>query len=241
VSESWTETLRTLQRWRRARLAHALFVPGAAVVALASAVGQDPSWADALGRVGIAWSAVALLRLWDDLEDREADRRAHADGVWLADRVWLGDAAGRIALAVVVGLSAVALWAPAGFVALYAALLAFYRLRRSLLEPVLLLKYPVLVGLLRGSPPPPEWEGGAAMLLIYGGMLVDAGHRAFGAAACSLAALALGVAVADPVGGAVVVGVGLVVPCLALGPIAPRAGILAAIVVELLAFRLVTS
>ena len=101
MSESWGETLRTLWRWRRTRLPHALFVPAAAVVVLASAVGQDPAWPEVLGRLVAAWAAMALLRLWDDLEDREVDRRAHADRVRL-------DAAGRIGWLIAAGLSVVA-------------------------------------------------------------------------------------------------------------------------------------
>jgi hypothetical protein len=227
MSESWSETLQTLRRWRQTRLPHALFVPAAAVMVLASATGQDTARTEILGRLVVAWVTVALLRLWDDLEDREVDRRAHAD------RVWLG-AAGRIGLLVAAGLSAVALWAPVGFVALYASLFAFYRARRSPLEAVLLLKYPLLVGLLRG---PVDGEGGAAMLLVYGGMLLDAGYRAPGALACWLATLLL--ACSAPLPGAALLCMGLVVPW--VRPILGRAGVLATIAVELLAFRLVTS
>lgn len=227
MSESFRETLQTLRRWQETRLPHGLFVPAAAVMVLASATGQSPARGELLGRLVIAWASVALLRLWDDLEDREVDRLAHTG------RVWLGSAR-RVGLLVAACLSVVALWAPVGFVALYAALLVLYRARSEPLEAVLLLKYPLLVGLLRG---PVDVEGGAAMLLVYGGMLLDAGYRASGALACWLATLLLASSALLP--GAALLCVGLVAPW--VRPILGRAGVLATIAAELLAFRLVTS
>jgi hypothetical protein len=222
VSASWTDTLQTLEAWRRQRLDHGLFVPAAFALAVASTVGQELPWWAVL-RLPVAWTALAALRLWDDLEDREADRRAHPE------RVWLGDAAGRLGGLVAAGLLGVACWMP-GVLVLAGAVLLFYRLRPSRLEVVLLLKYPVLVGLLRGSLDAP---GLAAMLLVYGGMLLDSDIRGPGWTALWTATLALAWMAPLPVGG-VVLAVGLALPW--VKPVRP--GVLAGVVVQLLALRL---
>jgi hypothetical protein len=224
VSASWTETFATLGDWRRERLPHGLFVPAALTLALAASLGEGLS-PGVLLRVPVAWAALALLRLWDDLEDREVDRRAHPE------RAGLGEAPGRIVLLVVAGLLGVALWLPA-FLGLAAALLVFYRSRRAPLEAVLLLKYPVLVGVLRGSVDAP---GLGAMALVYGGMLLDSELRLPGGAVVWISTLGLAWLAGAP-GAWVVLAVGLALPW--VKPVRP--GALAGIVVQLLAFQLGT-
>lgn len=226
VSASWTDTLSTLRAWRAQRLPHALFVPAAAALALASAVGQ-PIDASLGPRVGVAWVALASLRLWDDLEDREADRRTHAD------RVWLGDHPRRVGLVAALGFCVAALWAPLGFAALAGATALFYRVRATPAEAVLLLKYPALVGLLRGSL---DVVGAGAMALVYGAMRLDAGHRAPGAVAVWVGTLAL--LPAAPLAGGIVLAVGLALPWAhaAFG----RPATLAGVVIQLLASHLGT-
>jgi hypothetical protein len=177
VSASWTETL---LRWRRERLPHALFLPAACTLALASAVGQPWSGWTAT-RILWAYVAVADLRLWDDLQDRHIDAEQHPE------RVSLDPVAGPLMVCVFVGVGALALTHPL-VLALVVALAAFYRLRPSVLEPVLLLKYPVLVGLLRGAVDP---LGAVAALLVYIGMLADARMSSGRVARLAVVALAL--------------------------------------------------
>ena len=159
MSASWTDTLR---RWRSERLPHRLFVPAAFTLALASAVGQ-PSPLDLAQRWLWAWAALALLRLWDDLQDRHEDARRHPT------RVRLDPVARPLAGLLLLGLTPLVLWRP-NLVALLLALVLFYRLRRGAMEALLLTKYPALVVIARGSV---DVAALVAALLVYAGMLID--------------------------------------------------------------------
>lgn len=169
MSASWTDTLQNLRAWRRQRLPHAVFLGGALSLGVASSLGQPPSLG-LLWTLPAAWLALSAFRLWDDLADRVADQSK-------PDRVRLKDPK-RLAGVVALGVLGAACLAP-GVVLLAAALAVFYRLRPAPWEPVLLLKYPALVGILRGEVDPPALLGG---LLIYGAMLLDSGHRRVGMA-----------------------------------------------------------
>ena len=223
MSASWADTL---VRWRRERLPHGRFVPAATALVVASAVGREPTVATGLGLVW-AWAAVAVLRLWDDLEDRDVDAREHPG------RISLEASAGPLTVAVAVGLGALVLWRPLLLV-VGIALGALYRLRPNAMEAALLLKYPVLVVLLRGRP---DLAGLAAALLVYGGVLVDGDDRWPGAVACTLATLTL-LWLAPPPGSAVLA-VGVALPW--VKPVLGSPGVLAGIVVELLAFHLLVT
>jgi 4-hydroxybenzoate polyprenyltransferase len=131
------------------------FVPAAMLLALAAAssYGSDPSglvfaWFKFLP---IVLLALAHYRLWDDLADRERDRRTHPERT-------LCNAPPGPFIAIAVILPIVKLWTASMWVgqsisvsllALDAALLGYYALRPSrrtaLSDALLLAKYPVLV------------------------------------------------------------------------------------------------
>ena len=80
MSESAASTLTTLRVWRRQRFQHALFVPGAAVLTLASAVGTSPPTVVEAVVAGVtAWLLLGGFRLEDDLVDRVADAVDHPE------------------------------------------------------------------------------------------------------------------------------------------------------------------
>lgn len=129
--------------------------------------------------VAVAGFATALLlqfRLWDDLEDRERDRQSHPERVLARTRPTPFRAAFAFltVLNVVLLAAAGSRLAVAGLVVLNVFFwIAYRRLRRELSErvwtyQVLLIKYPVFVGLLAasiGSPLP--WRLAAAAIAVY--------------------------------------------------------------------------
>lgn len=177
---TWSELLATLRRWRAERLPHALFVPAAVTIALASAV-SEPLGPVLLWRVLLAWASIGLCRLWDDLEDRARDRVDHPD------RVWLGAFPMRLGALVASGLLGIAVRAP-GMLVLGVALFTFYRLRRGPSEAVLLLKYPAMVAVLHGGVDGPVLGG---MLVLYGALLADADLHTAGRAVHLLGTIVL--------------------------------------------------
>lgn len=115
------------------------------------------------------------FRLWDDLEDRHRDRMPHPERVL----VLAPPAPFRRAL-VAIGLVNLAAFAAApstvaltGLVALDAAFVAAYRLRAGASDPVwrfgvLLLKYPIFVGLLSAAGGTPRtFRLALAMAVMY--------------------------------------------------------------------------
>jgi 4-hydroxybenzoate polyprenyltransferase len=66
--------------WRATRLPLALYVPFALLLALAAAGGLLGSQRG-LATAALAFALVAQFRLWDDLVDRERDRRVHPQRV----------------------------------------------------------------------------------------------------------------------------------------------------------------
>lgn len=177
MSESIAETLAAVRTWRRERLSHTLFVPGAAVLVLASAVG-DPSYraAEALIAWLTAWVLLAGFRLADDLVDRSVDRVQHPERV-LTGIVNPGPWWAAVATLLTVGtLGCAWLSGPyaAGAVVVLAVGLAGIAVARSApsdaAAAAVLLKYPVVIGALRGSL---DIDGLFATFLVYGVMCRD--------------------------------------------------------------------
>jgi 4-hydroxybenzoate polyprenyltransferase len=153
----FTSSLEAIGAWRAQRLPLARF--GLLALLLAWAAGADTmTAARALASIALALSLVAQCRLWDDLIDRERDRRAHPERLLAA-----AEAPGAFvtAVAVLALANAIALgllwdWPRAlGAALLFALLALWYRRHRArglLHAHVLLLKYPAFVLLLAASP-----------------------------------------------------------------------------------------
>ena len=121
----------------------------------------------------IALLTLALLRLWDDLADRERDRRTHPDRV-----LCNSEPLPFIVTAVALAIASASLAFSVGYGRLAQQLLVFYatvggyyllrpRERTATTDAVLLLKYPSLLFVL--APAPTNAMGLAtAMLAIYG-------------------------------------------------------------------------
>lgn len=172
---SMSDTLKTLHAWRRQRFAHALFLPVATTLVLASLVGG--AWPSALAlaaRGAAAWLAVLALRLWDDLEDRRRDARDHPERVLTrvgSARPYLRVVAVLLPIAgLLIVLGGGTGW---GWLALVGALWIFYRLEgptRAGGDFVVLLKYPLLVLALGGAGQPVSL---AALALILAAVCMD--------------------------------------------------------------------
>ena len=138
------------------------FVPAAVLIAMASTATDGGGAAEWAIRSGLALSLIAQFRIWDDLADRERDRRAHPARVLVASPAVWPFVAQAIALA---ALNAALLFVVEGFAAarllliVSAAAAAYYVLRarhRTVgSDLVLLAKYPAIVLLLSGGNPRP--------------------------------------------------------------------------------------
>ena len=162
-----------------------VFIPAITlqVVLALWAANAEPTAGRLVPAAGLAALLLLQFRLWDDLEDRDRDRVTHPERVLVV----ASPAPFRRALAAI-GLGALALFAAgpstaalAGLVLLNAVFAAAYRLRARVSDHVwryrvLLLKYPVFVGLIAtvsGEPRP--WRLALAMALIYA---AACGHEA---------------------------------------------------------------
>jgi hypothetical protein len=160
--------------WRE-RFDLRIFLPAAAVIAGAAQVGH--ARLDPTGLIVDAASTLALLaqfRLWDDLADRERDRREHPDRVlpraadvtpFAAACVWLG----------ILNLS-VAAWGggtlSASLLALLDAAAAVWYAARpagrtAASDLVLLAKYPAFVLIVAEAPAGSGWALAASAGLVY--------------------------------------------------------------------------
>ena len=162
--------------WVRERFDVRLFLPAAAGLAVASSAGGARlDVTDVAGRVASAALLLAQFRLWDDLADRERDRRAHPHRVlvrsadtttFVAACVWLGVL--NLCLAAwrggVVSASVFALL-NAGAAIWYGARPAT---RSAASDMAVLAKYPVFVLILAGNLASDGWALAAAAFAVYG-------------------------------------------------------------------------
>ncbi len=163
-----------------------VFLPAIALQLLLAlgAVGAAPTPARLVPAAALATLLLLQFRLWDDLEDRHRDRVTHPERIL----VCASPAPFRRALAAI-GLGNLVLCAAApsagalaGLVLLDAAFAAAYRLRTRVSDHVwrfrvLLLKYPIFVGLIAttsGDPRP--FHLALAMALMYA---AACGHEAY--------------------------------------------------------------
>jgi 4-hydroxybenzoate polyprenyltransferase len=154
-----SDFLKTLNAWRRQRFAHALFVPVAMTLVLASLVGGSwPSILVLAARVTAAWVAVLALRLWDDLEDLQRDAQNHPERVLTrihsTHPYFLAVAALLLCSGLLIMIGGGTAWV---LLTLVGALWLFYRISgtiRARLSFVVLLKYPILVLALQESSQP---------------------------------------------------------------------------------------
>jgi hypothetical protein len=166
----------------RQRFPWPVFVPVIATLAALSYWATAVPWQLATaGRVVLfTLGLVVLLRLWDDLEDRDHDRVAHPERLLPQQPV-----GGFMAMQVILasGLAGVWLWSGAidavmWFAALIVAAGTAYWVLRPRLSPaawsyLLLLKYPVIVATVAyasGDPRPGRLV--VAILVTYGGACV---------------------------------------------------------------------
>ncbi|HET7216543.1 MAG TPA: hypothetical protein VFJ02_00785 [Vicinamibacterales bacterium] len=152
-----------------------LFVPAAVAIAFASYAGAVRFDAiDAVARIVSSLALLAQFRLWDDLADRERDRREHPNRVlvrltditpFAATCVWLG----------AFNLCTAAWHGGVANVCLLALLTAggaiWYHSRPSIrsaaTEMTLLAKYPLFVLILAGPPVASVWMLGASASAVY--------------------------------------------------------------------------
>jgi len=154
-----SDVLETLRAWRRQRFAHALFVPVAMTLVVASVVTSSwPSGFTLAARVAAAWVAVLALRLWDDLEDRQRDAQNHPERVLTqigsARPYFLAVAALLLCSGLLIVIGGGSAWV---LLALVGAHWLFYRIRgtaRAGGNFVVLFKYPILVLALQESGQP---------------------------------------------------------------------------------------
>jgi hypothetical protein len=153
-----------------------VFVPAAALIALAAQTGTalDPlRWMIA---TPIALSLVAQFRLWDDLADRERDRETHPERTLVrAESVapFAMTCAGLAAVNVLLLLAWNGLAGAASLAALDGAAVAWYlwrpKRRTASSDLALLAKYPAFVVLLAPSPAWPLPSIWIAALATYAG------------------------------------------------------------------------
>ena len=158
------------------RFRPAVFVPATALHLLLAlwASGAQPT-ARLLTTAGLAALLLLQFRLWDDLEDRDRDVRTHPERVLvLAPPAPFRRALVAIGLANLAALAAApSALAPMGLVALDIAFAAAYRLRARVSDGVwrfgvLLLKYPIFVGLLAvAAGMPAAFRLAVAMAVMY--------------------------------------------------------------------------
>jgi hypothetical protein len=155
---TFTSSLESIGAWRATRLPLARYVPLAALLAWAAACGGEVARGPQLAMAALAFGLIAQFRLWDDLVDRSRDRASHPGRVLARADSPAPFLRAAVALAAInaLGLAMLRGWPAAiGLIALGVALGAWYRYRlaRDLVHThVLLLKYPVLVGLLAPVP-----------------------------------------------------------------------------------------
>ena len=154
-----------------------VFIPAIALHLLLAwwAAGAEPTAARLAPAAGLAALLLLQFRLWDDLEDRHRDRVTHPERVLVV----ASPEPFRRAL-VVIGLGNLVVLAAApsaaalaGLAVLDAAFAAAYRLRAGVADPVwrfgvLLLKYPVFVGLIAAAAGAPRtFRLAIAMAVMY--------------------------------------------------------------------------
>lgn len=173
MSGAWLEPLRS---YVGSRLPPRLYLPCVVLLAAAGlAGGREPNPGDLLLTGVLAWTLLLQFRLWDDLCDREADRRAHPHRV-LVRASSLAPFHALLILSFLLNLALVAVlpgFLNLGlFLALNGAAALWYAWGRRVLPNVtlgyhlVLLKYPVFVLLL--SQPARNGRGAAlAMALVY--------------------------------------------------------------------------
>jgi hypothetical protein len=160
IWELYVSAIEEPLRYVRTRFSPGIYVPLALLLAAASTVGGGFSRrADFLSAAAVACTMLFQFRLWDDLADRERDRRAHPKRVLVQSNSL---AKFRVLLAGAFALNAVVVHVEtdgsriAAYLFLNAALFAWYRWMRSFLTDtlvgshVLLLKYPAMVYVLSG-------------------------------------------------------------------------------------------
>jgi hypothetical protein len=159
-------------RYWAERFPPVLFVPAAVLIALAARAGNLPGLAD----VARALLLLGQFRLWDDLADRERDRRAHPERLLVSAASatpfsLLCGLLGAINIAIsayVDGLVAAVL-----LVLLNAAAAAWYTWRPARRtaagDLVLLTKYPAFVMVLASGSPAPSSHVFLTAAFIYGG------------------------------------------------------------------------
>lgn len=176
-------SLDRLGAWRATRFPWLRFIPLAAFLVWAAWAGSAASLASIGAAFAIAAALLAQFRLWDDLVDRERDRKAHPERVLARAEssapfercAWTLGAANAIALAWTGGVTALA-----GFLLLCAAAALWYRLHRgrgSLHALVLHLKYPAFVVLIAPPGAAPAAGAGLAYAALIGFELLHARSR----------------------------------------------------------------
>ena len=172
---SWNDALIALRAWRRERFGHGLFVPAAMTLLCASLVGDPWPCPGAFAiSAAMAWLALLALRLWDDLEDRPRDATQHPERVLPQVTQIRPFVLLVIILVMVIGVmtrfsgGSLAVW-----VGLIGLLMVFYRVggqTRAGGDLVVLLKYPAMVFVLRGSL---DLVGFCVMALVFTAVCFD--------------------------------------------------------------------
>lgn len=172
--------LAAVAAWRRSRFPLSLYLPLAVLLVVAALVGAEGEHAArVLWRLGLALLLLLAFRLWDDLADRERDRRTHPERVLArvpsTGVFWL-----MLVVLLVVAMVMVATrhdlfvswWLPLALmvaaVFYYNGYCQWWRGRRSLWPTALLplIKYPCFVFVLQ-APGPSTWPRVLAPLLVY--------------------------------------------------------------------------
>lgn len=176
-------SLETLRRYFAERLRLRLTIPLAAVLTAAGSAGATTLTASALGTACLfVFLLIAVHRLWDDLEDRERDRREHPERVLAGIRDPRPFHRALVALFVACALvlpGARPLLTMATIGLLDVALFAWYRWLRprfpspALHAHVVLLKYPVFALAAGDLACATTWpRGPLTLLVVYLGLTV---------------------------------------------------------------------
>ena len=138
------------------------FGPAAALVGMAAAATGDSALTTWGVDTLLALTLIAQFRLWDDLADRQRDRRHHSDRILAtAVRIWpfVTQAVGLAAVNAALVLQLEGPTPATGLLVLNLAAAAYYALRGSERtvgsDLMLLAKYPAFVLILSGSEPRP--------------------------------------------------------------------------------------
>ena len=157
---SYASAIEDLTRYARTRFTARVYLPLALFLCVAAAAGVVPGRpADFAVAMVVAYALVFQFRLWDDLADRERDRRNHPERV-LANSRSIRVFVFLLVVVFAVNLGVFVLRVDTSRVLIYllmngAALVWYLRLRSLVTDAtasahVLLLKYPVIVYLLGG-------------------------------------------------------------------------------------------